>query len=359
MKIFVKKDLLQEQLQKTFISNIKVNIPVLHNILIEAKGGYLTTISTDLNIHTKYRQKIDIEREGAILLPGKKLIEIINNLEDNITIETDELKAEIREKNAIFHLAGMSPLEFPTFPEIKYKEVFNINSNLLQDMIKGVIFSASSDETFIPYCGIYLECENNKIKMVTSDRYRLSIVEKTYNPPFIDHSINIIIPIRSVYEIIKILRGIDCDIKVCISDKEIGIETENIIFISRLLDGKFPDYNKIIPKEVKEVVVDKDRFYTVLRRVSLMRKKEDNPVRFNVLKDRFILSVESELGDAKEEIDIEYKGDEFSLLFNPRYIFDCLRNISSDKIIFSVSSNIDKGIIKIPDCLYIIMPLRE
>lgn len=356
MKISIKKDLLQNQLQKTLISTIRSSIPILNNILIKAEKGYLTTISTDLNISVKYRQKIDIEKEGFILLPGKKLIEIINNLNNEIIIEVDNLKAEIKEGSSIFHLTGMSHLEFPCFPEIKWEKEFIINSMLLQEMVKMVAFSASSDETLIPYCGIYLEGEDNKIRMITSDRHRLSMIEKTLD---IGYKINIIIPIRAVYEITKILKDIDYDIKVYLSDKEIGIETKEIMFISRLLEGKFPDYNKIIPKETIDIKLDKDIFYAVLKRVSLMNYKENNFVRFNILPDKFTFIAESEIGDAKEEIDIIYKGDELSLLFNPRYIFDCLRIIPEREIIFAISPNIDKGIIKIPNYLYIVMPIRE
>lgn len=359
MKIITKKNLLLDQLQKTLVSNIKSQIPILNNIFLEAKEEYLTTISTDLNISIKYKQKIDIEKDGIICLPGKKLIEIINNLEDEIVIEVDNLKAKIREKKSVFHLVGIEASEFPQLPEIEWKIKFDIKSNFILNMIKMVIFSASSDETLVPFCGIYLELKDNKIKMITSDKHRLSVIIKDLD---IKENISVIIPIKTVYEIIKVLRGIDCDIKVCISDKEIGIETEDIIFISRLLEGKFPDYNKIIPKEgLREIELDKDIFYSILKRVSLMMKEGDNSVQFCVSVDKLILQAKSDLGDAQEDMDIDYKGDEFSLLFNPKYIFDILKNISDEKIIFAISNNIDKGIIKIkdnPNLIYIIMPVR-
>ncbi|MEW6103105.1 MAG: DNA polymerase III subunit beta [bacterium] len=360
MKIISKKELLLDQFQKTLVSNIKSPIPILNNIFFEAKNGYLTTISTDLNISIRYKQKIDIEKEGLILLPGKKLTEIINNLEDDIIIEIDNLKTKISSKNSIFHLMGISPEEFPIFPEIKWDIEFKISSNILLEMIRMVIFSASQDETLIPFCGIYLELEDNKIKMVTSDKFRLSVVVDNLETK---NNINLIIPIKSVYEIIKVLRGIEKDIKVYISEKEIGVETENILFISRQLEGKFPDYNKIIPKEpLREIELDRDIFNSVLKRVSLITQEGDNSSRFIVEKNKLSITAESSLGDVVEEIEIDYKGDEFNILFNPKYILDILRNISSNKIIFAISNNIDKGIIKIkdnPNIIYIIMPVRE
>ncbi|MEW6681280.1 MAG: DNA polymerase III subunit beta, partial [bacterium] len=228
MKIIYKKNLLLDQLQKTFISNIKTAIPILNNMLISAKEGYLTTTSTDLNISIKYKQKLDIEKDGSIVLPGKKLIEIINNLEDEVIIEVDNLKTQIKSGRSIFHLMGIEAEEFPAFPEVKWNIEFNISSYVLLDIIKMVIFSASSDETLIPFCGMYLELRDNKIKAVTSDRHRLSIMET--NLP-LKENIDIIIPIKVVYEITKVLRGVEGDIKICICDKEIGIETENITFI--------------------------------------------------------------------------------------------------------------------------------
>ncbi|MEW6679839.1 MAG: DNA polymerase III subunit beta, partial [bacterium] len=200
----------------------------------------------------------------------------------------------------------------------------------------------------------------NKIKMVTSDNYRLSVISDNLE---IKDSISIIIPIKAVYEIIKVLRGIEKDIKVYISDKEIGIETENILFISRQLEGKFPDYNKIIPKEpLREIELDRDIFHSVLKRISLISQEGDNSSKFITEKNKLFITAESSLGDVREEIEIDYKGDEFSILFNPKYILDVLKNISDNKIIFAVSNNIDKGIIKIkdnPNIIYIIMPVRE
>ncbi|MEW6007355.1 MAG: DNA polymerase III subunit beta, partial [bacterium] len=176
MKIISKKEILQDQFQKTLISNIKSPIPILNNIFFEAKNGYLITIGTDMNISIRYKQKIDIEKDGSILLPGKKLTEIINNLEDEIIIDVDNLKTKISSKGSIFHLMGIPPEEFPNFPKIKWDIEFKIPSNILLEMIRMVIFSASQDETLIPFCGVYLELGNNKIKMVTSDKYRLSVI---------------------------------------------------------------------------------------------------------------------------------------------------------------------------------------
>ncbi len=360
MKIICKKERLLDQIQRTQITNIKSTLPILNNIFISAKEGYLTTIGTDMNINIKYKQKFDIYEEGEILLPGRKFIEVINSLLDDIFIETEDLKIIIKSGKSIFHILGISPSEYPQFPEIEKKITFTFNSKILLDMIKTVIFSASLDETLIPFCGIHLILKDRSIKLVTTDGHRLSVIRRNIE---VEEDIDVIIPIKTVYEIQKVFRGLNCPINISISDKEMEIEGNYITIISRLLGGKFLDYNKVIPKEedLINIELEKNEFNSVLKRVSLMVLESNNFVKFN-MEDK-ILSISaksSEFGEAREDIEIEEK-EKFSISFNPKYIFDILKSCDYEKIIFGVTKKEDKGVIKIkdnPDIIHIIMPIK-
>ncbi len=360
MKIICKKEKLLDQIQKTQITNIKSTLPILNNIFISAKEEYLTTVGMDMNISIKYKQKFNIQEEGEILLPGKKLIEIINSLSDDIFIETENLKAVIKSGKSLFYISGIYPDEYPQFPEIEKKVIFTFNSKILLDMIKTVILSASQDETFIPFCGIYLILKDKDIKLITTDGHRLSIIKRNME---IEENIDIIIPIKTVYEIQKVFRGRDCSINISISDSKIEIEGDNITIISRLLDGKFPDYNKIIPKEEDLININlkRDEFNSVLKRVSLMVSEDNNFIKFDA-KDK-ILSMfarSSEFGEAREDIEIEEK-EEFNIFFNPRYILDILKNCDYENIVFSITKKGDKGVVRVkdnPNIIHIIMPMK-
>ena len=360
MKIFCNKEVLINQIQKVQIANIKSTLPILNNILFEAKEGYLITLGTDMDISIKYKQKIDIEREGAVLLPIKKIISLINSLSKEIEIDVDEnYKANISSERFSSHFIGIKKEEYPIFPEVNWKVSFNLPLENLLDMFKKTVFSASQDETFVPYCGILMILEEKKLILVSSDGHRLSYIKKDIN---IDKNIKVIIPIKTVQEVIRVFKGIEGEIKISLGDKEICFEQENILIISRQLDGDFPDYNNVIPKKgLIELNLDRDNFNSVIKRVSLMADEKRSSIKINLKKNLLLVSTfTQEVGDAKEEIEIKYSGKEIEIAFNPKYILDVLRILNLEKIIFGITEEANKGMIRQEgeDFLYILMPMR-
>ena len=360
MKIFCNKEVLINQIQRVQIANIKSTLPILNNILLETSDGYLTTLGTDMDISIKYKQKIDIEREGAVLLPIKKLIGIINSLSKEVEIDIDEnYKASISGGKFSSHLIGIKKEEYPIFPEVKWKISFNLPLENLLDMFKKTVFSASQDETFVPYCGILMIIEKGKMILVSTDGHRLSYIKKDID---IDKNIKVIIPIKTIQEVIRVFKGGEGEIKISLADKEICFEQENLSLISRKLDGDFPDYNNVIPKEnLIELNLDRDNFNSVVKRVSLMSDEKRSSIKFNLKKNLLLISTfTQEVGDAKEELEINYSGKEIEIAFNPKYIIDVLRILTSSNIIFGITEQANKGIIRQEgeDFLYILMPMR-
>lgn len=360
MKIFCNKEVLINQIQKVQIANIKSTLPILNNIFLETNNGYLTTLGTDMDISIKFRQKIDIEREGAILLPIKRIISIINSLSKEIEIDVDEnCKASITSEKFSSHLIGIKKEEYPIFPEVNWKVSFNLPLESLLDMFKKTVFSASPDETFIPYCGILMILEEKKVILVSTDGHRLSYIKKDID---VDKNIKVIIPIKTIQEVIRVFKGGEGKIKISLTDKEICFEQENLLLISRQLDGDFPNYNNVIPKEgLIELNLDRDNFNSVVKRVSLMSDEKRNSIKFNLKKNLLLISTfTQEVGDAKEEIEVNYSGKEIEIAFNPKYIIDVLRILTDEKIIFGITEQANKGIIRQEgeDFLYILMPMR-
>ncbi|MDI6752041.1 MAG: DNA polymerase III subunit beta [bacterium] len=360
MKILCNREVLINQIQKVQIANIKSTLPILNNILLEMNNGYLTTLGTDMDISIKYKQKMDIKEEGAVLLPIKRLISIINSLSKEIEINVDEdYKVSISSENFSSHLIGIKKEEYPIFPEVNWKISFNLLLEDLLDMFKKTVFSASQDETFIPYCGILMILEEKKIILVSTDGHRLSYIKKDIN---IDKNIRIIIPIKTVQEVIRIFKGVEGEIKISLGDKEICFEQENLLLISRQLEGDFPDYNNVIPKEgLIELNLDRDNLNSVIKRVSLMADERRSFVKFNLKKNLLLINTfTQEIGDAKEDIKVKYSGKEFEIAFNPKYILDVLRILTDKEIIFSITDQANKGMIRQEreDFLYILMPMR-
>ncbi|MBU1262445.1 DNA polymerase III subunit beta [bacterium] len=360
MKIICNKEVLINQIQRVQIANIKSTLPILNNLLLEASDGYLTTLGTDMDISIKYKQKMNIDRDGAVILPIKKLISIINSLSNEIEIDVDEnIKASISSEKFSSHLLGLRKDEYPIFPEVSWKVSFNLPLESLLDMLKKTVFSASSDETFIPYCGILMILEEKKMILVSSDGHRLSYIKKDID---VDKNIKVIIPIKTVQEVIRVFKGVNGEIKISLTDKEICFEQENLLLISRQLDGDFPDYNNVIPKEgLIELNLNRDNFSSVIKRVSLMSDEKRNSIKFNLKKNLLLISTfTQEIGDAKEDIEVDYSGKDIEIAFNPKYIIDVLRILTSEKIIFSITEQANKGMIRQEgeDFLHILMPMR-
>jgi DNA polymerase-3 subunit beta len=363
MKLICEKERLLNQIQKVQISNIRSHLPILNNILLSAKRDSLTAVGTDMEISIKYEQQMKIEREGSVLLPTRKLIEVINSLSGDINIDVDDnMRTTISSEKFISHLVGMKEEEYPLFPDIKWDTSFVIPIHTLLDMLKKIEFSASQDETFVPFCGIYMALKDGKIVMVSTDGHRLSLAEREVDTD-IKEDISIIIPIKSIHEIMKVFRGEEGDVTISITEKEIGIEYNGISFVSRLLEGEFPDYDKVIPKDnLIEVSLDRENLYLVIKRVSLMSSEKKSFVKFELEDNTLSISASSQdLGDAEEDIETEYSGDKIKIFFNPRYITDVLRHTTSEKILLNITQTADKGMIRIPKdegLLYVIMPMK-
>jgi DNA polymerase-3 subunit beta len=360
MNIFCNKEVLINQIQKVQIANIKSTLPILNNILLETKDGYLITFGTDMDISIKYKRKIDYQKDGAVILPIKKLINIINSLSKEVKIDVDEnIKVNISSEKFSSHLIGIKKEEYPLFPEVNWKISFNLPLETLLYILKKTYFSASQDETFIPYCGILMILEERKVILISTDGHRLSYIKKDID---IDKNIKVIIPIKTIQEVMRVFKGMEDEIKISLTDKEICFEQENLCLISRQLEGDFPDYNKIIPMEgLIELSLDRENFNSCVKRVSLMADEKRSFIKFNLKKNLLLISTfAQEVGDAKEEIDVKYSGKEIEIAFNPKYIIDVLRVMEDTEIIFGITEQANKGIIrqKGEDFLYVLMPMR-
>ena len=344
-------------------------IPILANVLIEAKNNEITIIATDLEVGLKSKYKANIINEGKITISAKKLYEIIKELPDkeiNFNSKTNYW-VEIKCHKSLFNLVGLSPEEFPKFPEIELKSN-SINKNNLSEMIEKTLFSVSNDETKFNLTGIYIKSEKidniNKLVFVSTDGHRLSLIQRnSENELDIKYKEGFILPKKGIIEIKKLLENMDEKIDIGISDNNFSISNENTTLIMRMVDGDFPDYKRVIPeKGNNSAIINKDLFLHALKRISILSSEKSKGIKINLNRDSLILtSSNPDLGDAKEEIDIIYNGDDISIGFNAKYIIDILQVIKAENIILNLKDNISPGRInpeEDEDHLSVIMPMR-
>jgi len=235
-------------------------------------------------------------------------------------------------------------------------------------MIEKTLFSVSNDETKFNLTGIFIKSEIieniQNLIFVSTDGHRLSMVQKKYEKKLDERYLEgFILPKKGIIEIKKILENMSNDIIIGISDNNFSISNEKTTLIMRMVDGDFPDYKRVIPDKGKNAaIIDKNLFLHALKRISILSSEKSKGIKINLKKDSLILtSSNPDLGDAKEEIDIIYNGDEISIGFNAKYIIDILQVIKNENIIFSLKDNISPGLINPENDenhLSVIMPMR-
>lgn len=361
LKLKVEKNLLLNATQNTIAAiPSRSTLPILTHFLIETTKEFLKITATDLEICIRKKIAVLTAEEGKLSIPAKKFQEIIREIPDEV-IEIEEVKNNsivIKGKNCQFRLLGFSPSEYPEIPIIKGKEL-TFSAEILKDLIEKTYFAVSKEETRYVLNGILLELDNNYIRLVASDGKRLALAEKKITN-IVEG--NYIIPQKAFVELIRLLDG-KADVKLTISEKgnQIAFELEDSELITRLIEGNFPNYQEVIPEgSSNKLVIDRSLFLSALRRASIFTTIDSLATTLEIRKDKMIVSkITPELGEAREEIDIEYEGEEMVINFNPNYLIDALKIIAQDKICFELNGTDKPGVIRIDkEYIYLVLPMQ-
>jgi len=344
-------------------------IPILANVLIEAKNDEIIITATDLEVGIKSRYPSDVVKEGKVTVSAKKLFEIIKELPNKDIQFTSKSNfwVEITCGKSIFNLVGLSPEEFPKFPELNLNSS-EVKAGIFSEMIDKTIFSVSNDETKFNLTGIFIKSEvdngKNNIVFVSTDGHRLSLIERTLNS-YLDEKFKegFILPKKGIAEIRKLIENSDENLHIGISDNNFSVSTEATTLIMRMVDGDFPDYKRVIPdKTSNSAFINRDLFLHALRRISVLSSEKSKGIKVGLTRDCLLLSSSNpDLGDAKEELDVVYTGSEISIGFNARYVIDILQAVDKENIILYLKDNISPGLIQPEnddDYLAVVMPMR-
>ena len=332
------------------IVDTKGAMPILSNILIKPRSDGIDIFATDLDIGIKGSYEAKIVSEGSVTVSGRKLHEIVRELPDEeIYLKSDSENSWINLtcKKSTFKIACLSPEEYPAFPAYKEEKDLVIEIDLLKEMLKKTNFAISMDETRYTLNGILLESEGEDISMVGTDGHRLAFIKKTSGFEK-KEKVEIIIPKKAQAELLKILDSGDSDqkdekktISISVEKNHAAFKMGKMILVTRLIDGRFPNYRQVIPNDNNNnVVIDCKLFLHALRRVAILADEKSRMVKFGVQKNLMILvSDNSELGEAKEEIDVEYQGTPITIGLNAKYVMDILNVINSEKINFKLKDS--------------------
>lgn len=351
------------KMQKTV--GLKSSMPVLEGILLSAEKGLLTLSSYNLEMGMKKEIYASCEEEGDIVINARLLAEIIRKLKGiDVEVECDErLVCHIRSGEAVFDIMGMDANDFPEMPSLTDGENLKILGEDFCEMVKGTIFAVSQIEGTRPILtGINISVKNNILQFVAIDGYRLAIRRKKVD---IDNDTEFIVSGKALNEVVKLIDETDEEIEIKVGKRLILFKIAGYVFISRLLEGEFVNFEKIIPTECKQsTVIDGEEIIDCVERVSLLINDTfSTPIRFSFTKDELVLSCATTLGRAKEKMNISLDGEEFEMGLNSRYLLEALKACDGGKILFKFNGS-NAGVTVTPaenkddEMLYLIMPMR-
>lgn len=379
MDFTIKKNILTNVLSKVQgLTGRKTSLAITTNVLIKAEGSRITVIATDLETGFEGHYSASIKKDGVTALNARKLFEIVREFPDE-TIRIHEVEnywikigrekdAAVEEKQVEFNIVGMNPEEFPEIPKIEEVQFFEIDSTALNKMIeRTVIITASPEDKRAHFTGIYLEVieteDKKTLRMVSTDGSRLSTAENIYDKKYnIPINKSILIPKKGINEVIKFIDTKKM-VQIGVKDNNFIINKDNEKIIIRLLEGDFPEYTDITTKkDVNTIKMDKNLFLMMLKRMSILSSDDYKGVIFSFNKDKLkIDSTNPEIGESKEDMFINYNGDNVEAMFNPRFFIETINVIDDEKILLSISTGEKPCLIEAENdktYLSVIMPMK-
>lgn len=340
----------------------KSTMSILEGIYINTNESTLTLIGSDMDVSIQTSVDATVIEQGSIVIDAKIFGEIIRKLPNStIKIETMENQLiKITCEKSVFDIVYMNTNEFPELPEINENLKISVNQNILKNMIKGTSFAIAQDETRPILQGILFEVKNKNLNLVALDGYRLAIRSE-----FLDTEIDIevVIPGKTLNEVSKILEDVDDIVDITFTNNHILFNLEKTKIISRLLEGKFINYNSLLPQEHKLFVnVNRQELQNAIERASLMAKDGNtNLIKLDLQQENLIITSNSQLGKVREEISIKLQGEEIQIAFNSRYLLDVLKNMEDNEVVMKMTSGISPCVIEEKnneDAKYLVLPVR-
>ena len=368
MKLTISKETLLEQLTHVVGAVEKKHTSkILENILLAVTDKQLNLIGTDLEIEMSSTIDIQSETAGQITAPARKLFDICKALpaECFILLETNKDRLHIKGLRSHFELATLPADEFPLLDDIPIKQEISIPEQKLKQLLENVSFSMANQDVRYYLNGLLLEFCDNKLTAVSTDGHRLAVSEfisDTTNSTQSD--IKIIVPRKGILELSRLLDSTSqIPVNLQISDNHIRVNKDNIRFTSKLIDGKYPDYQAAIPANSKySIELDRDQFKDTLSRVAILSNEKFRGIRLKLKNGSMtLLSNNPENESAEEEIDINYDGDEFEIGFNVTYLLEAVNHLEGNIVKLDLSTPDSSALLLSdddPQTRYVIMPIR-
>ena len=355
------RDLLEAVQKVQTVVSSKSTLSILSNVLIETIDNALVLTATDLQVGVRCKTEARVQKEGASTIPAKTFFAILRELPEG------EVKVEISEKDvatitcgdSYFRILGSSRDDFPKLPEFLEKESFTLGQALLKNMLRKTIHAVSREDNRYALMGMYLVIEGRVITLVATDGRRLSKMSAELGAD-VKLKRDFIVPLKAVEELQRTL-GDEGDVRIFLAKNQVAFQLNDVLLVSRLIDGTFPDYERVIPESSSQKVeLDRREFFQVVRRAALLTTDQANLVRLAFSKGQLVITSSSpEVGEARVSMPAKYDGPDLEIAFNPDFLKDVLGSMDEEVVNLELTDSLSPGVIRGEGSfLHVIMPMR-
>lgn len=337
-------------------------LPILSGVLASAKDGVLTLQATDLEVSVRCSVAANVETEGSVVFPGRLTADIVKSLpEAAVTLQSEADHLSITAGQSAFSVKTLQADDFPKFPEVNVADTVNVPAKTLAMVVRQVSRAVSRDETRPILTGVYLTVEDGSLRMVATDSYRLAVREVPLDGP--PQTLDVVVPGRVLDDVSKMAPE-DSGVSVGVSDNQIVFEFGSTVFVSRRIEGNFPNYKQLIPKDAQTTAtLPRAELLEAVKRVALLAQ-HNTPLRVRIAPEEQTLSVSAntaDVGEAREDLMVTAEGDAVEIAFNHAFLADGISASNGETMTLSVFSPLKPGVLTAPDeegFLYLAMPVR-
>ncbi|MCZ6561050.1 MAG: DNA polymerase III subunit beta [Gammaproteobacteria bacterium] len=364
MKLSVQREKILAPLQAVIgVVEKRQTMPILTNVMLVAKDGQLSITATDLEVELVASTEMDVEQEGEITVPGRKLLDIFRALpaEAKVSLTLDGDRLRIRSGRSRFTLSTLPAAEFPVVEDIDAQATFTVSQKDANRLLEKTQFSMAQQDVRYYLNGILLEVAGKTLRAVATDGHRLALCEvKLKKASKGEHQV--IVPRKGVLELHRLLGG-EGDITLAIGSNHVRAQVGSIRFTSKLIDGRFPDYARVIPTaESSPMTGDREELKQALNRAAILSNEKYRGIRMEVKGNTIrILAHNPEQEEAEEEVQVKYAGADLEIGFNVNYLLDALAAVEGDQVEVGLIDSNSSCLITEPgskSCKYVVMPMR-
>ncbi|MFQ5692465.1 MAG: DNA polymerase III subunit beta [Nitrospinota bacterium] len=338
-------------------------MPILQHILLEAEESGIRVSATDLDISLQADYPAQVAKPGRVTLPARKVFDVVRELPDaEVHLETEENNwVRLKCARSVFRFPGLEADEFPTLPALGDAPAFPLPATELTRMIRKTQFAISTDETRTALNGVFFEAKGGTLSLVATDGHRLACVHRSIEG--LTEDLGIIIHRKAIQELLKVLGEADESVQFQRQENHVLFKTDSLVLVSRLIEGQFPNYQQVVPRgNDKRATVSREDLASGLRRVSLMANEKSKMVKLRFQEGTLSLfSDTSEVGEASEDVEIDYKGEEVVIGFNSRYFLDFLSVVEEDRLRIELKDSLSSSLLspcEADDYFCVVMPMR-